>query len=144
MKSLVLKFFLLFSFAAGAEDFAKSISELQCPTDFKDWAEDLAEMKPAAKEFAKSLNREKAEAKVDLKERDIIFVTLTWPEMLKPVLSYWKMYQDCANVHVKLVTKMTPKSFSEWKACVEHGYGREPLPEIYEFLRGCYGKMFEK
>ncbi len=126
---------------AGTPDYLARMAQITCPSAWEEWRGQVKSLQAGIPSYVQSLSKEAAEAKLDFKERDLISITVFLPSALAGKVGGFGLYSDCADLHEKLLTKPTTANLEEWRACVEAGYGREPLPEFIRFLFACYAKL---
>lgn len=134
---VLVNLILSLSFAGYFND----VRSLQCKTHIKEMRQEIKKVEDQIVPYLAEKPKNEVEAKVDLKERDMMFITLIKPEVLKNKLEYAQMYSDCAKMHREFLKTSTKAKLDSWINCVEHNYGRDEVPEIYSFLKKCYQKI---
>jgi hypothetical protein len=147
VKVAVLSLLIIISYCYGsgvkAFDYLGMISQITCSKTWDQWRIEVIALKKEIPSYVKALTDSAAEAKLDLKERDLISITVFLPSALEPKIKGFGLYLDCAELHDKLLSTPNLTAFDDWKTCVEAGYGRDPLPEFFGFLFSCYARLLD-
>ncbi len=125
----------------GSREYSLATGSLSAPKNWSEWGATLAVLNKSATVFIENERAEALVGKIDLKERDVTLVVLFWPKLLDKKVPFAKQYYICADLHNELLAKPSNAALSSWRSCVEMGYGRDPLPEIFISLLKWYQNL---
>lgn len=134
---VLVNLFLLFAFS----DYLAEVRGLECKPNIKTMKAQIESIESAIPAHVAKKPKDEILAKLGFQEREFILITLLSPMSLAEKIEYAGMYTDCAKLHKSFLNAPTKTNLGAWTACVEHGYGRAPIPEVYTLLKSCYQKI---
>jgi hypothetical protein len=134
---VLAKLILTFAFASYFDD----VRHLTCQKDMPQMRLKIQSIEENIVPYLAGKPKSEILAKLDLLEREMMFITLVKPDALQSKVDYANMYADCAKLHQDFLKSPAKKNLDAWTSCVEHNYGRAETPEVYTFLRDCYQRI---